>query len=168
MIANHYAMTGEFGLMQLTVTTDRQVVKVLFDWDLLESLAKYKWRPLRQFLVADVAGEPTLLHRYIGQATPLQRLQFKDGNPCNLRRGNIEVIRRRQYRYTPRAHKDSTTQYLGVRLRKHHKKYQAKVTRGGKPTIIGSSYRTAEEAARAYDAWSKRFDPNTNRLNFRD
>lgn len=111
----------------------------------------------------DRAGEPLHL-RLFPMADEVDHL---DHNGLNCRRSNLRPLTGAKTRTlqnaNTRAHKDGAIGLKGVRALKG--KYQARITVRGRRRPLGC-YRTAEEAARAYDRAAQKHFPGVAFLNF--
>lgn len=91
------------------------------------------------------------MHRLLLSAGKNEMVDHKDGNGLNNQRSNLRKCTRSQNAANSAVARNSTTGYKGVR--KHHKsgKFEASIQCNGKRVWIGCTYKTAEEAAIAYN-----------------
>lgn len=111
----------------------------------------------------DRAGGPLHLRLF-----PMaDEVDHRDHDGLNCRRSNLRPLTGAKTRTlqnaNTRAHKDGRIGLKGVRALKG--KYQARITVRGKRRPLGC-FRTAEEAARAYDRAAARHFPGVAHLNF--
>lgn len=101
------------------------------------------------------------LHRLITGALPHQKVDHINGNTLDNRRANLRLCSHAQNMRNRKAQKNSSRKYKGVGKNKTCATFTASA--GGK--YIGS-FKTAEEAARAYDAKAKDLWGEFARTNF--
>lgn len=109
-----------------------------------------------------------VLHRLIAGAKEGQHVDHRNGNALDNRRCNLRICTIAQnVRNTPKR-KTNTSGYKGVikrSLKDGSFSWTAIIRKDGKMTNLGS-YRTAEDAARAYDAEAKNLHGEFAHLNF--
>lgn len=92
-----------------------------------------------------------------------------NGNSLDNRRENLRLCTNSQNRKNSKRHKDNTTGFKGVRFSKRKykldKPYQAIIQCDKKVYILGY-FKTAVEAAKAYDLKAKELHKDFARLNF--
>lgn len=77
-------------------------------------------------------------------------IHYKDRNPLNLKRNNLEVISREKTQYKKGMSKNNTSGYKGVSWNKHAKKYSANIKVQGKAKFLGY-YSSVHDAGLAYN-----------------
>ncbi len=83
-------------------------------------------------------------------------IYYRDGNPLNLRRSNIQVVARRTANYGQKRPKSNTSGYKGVSWNKHAKKYSASIRVNRKSKFLGY-YARKMDAAMAYNSAAKKY-----------
>lgn len=104
------------------------------------------------------------MHRLIMKATKDFEVDHINGNTLDNRRVNLRVCIREQNGKNMGRHKDSRSQYKGVRLTRGGRKWQARIWDGEREIFLGG-YDTAEEAALVYNDAAKRLHGEYARLN---
>lgn len=123
------------------------------DW---EKVKNYKWfahvRPKRTYAVSSsIKGKTIYMHRLILSAPENMEVDHKDGDGLNNRRDNLRFATSKQNNANAyRA--QNVSGYVGVNVTPAGR-WQARARKGGTRYHIGV-FDTAEEAARAYDAWT--------------
>lgn len=114
-------------------------------------------------------GKRTLLkmHREILGAEPGVDVDHVDGNTLNNQRDNLRLCNRQQNTFNSRGQKNSVSKYKGVSWHKHTRKWFAQIGVNGKNIFLGY-YDTPEEAARARDTASLKYQGEFAYLNFGD
>lgn len=112
----------------------------------------------------------TLLHRFILDAPDGVLVDHKDGNTLDCRRRNLRIATSAQNVHNSIVPKHNVTGFKGVgyhqaRALTRPACYRARIMLSGKRLQIGW-FRTAEEAARAYDAKARELFGEFARLNF--
>lgn len=107
------------------------------------------------------------LHRFLVNALPFFDVDHRDGNTMNYRRRNLRICLRSQNMANIKAHKDSTSGFKGVSWRKSANKWEARIMVSGKRYELGR-FKTAEEAASAYNQAALKFFGSFARLNIID
>lgn len=92
-----------------------------------------------------------------------------NGNSLDNRRENLRICSNAENRRNSKINKRNNTGFKGVRKAKRtlDKPYQALIGYKGKQYILGY-YKTAKQAARAYDLKAKELHKEFARLNFRE
>jgi len=105
------------------------------------------------------------MHRVI-MNTPIHlEVDHVDHNTLNNQRYNLRNCSHCQNSKNQKSHKDSTSKYKGV-FQKRPDRFQSHITQNGKIIHLGT-YKTEEEAARAYDEAAKRLHGKFAYLNFK-
>ncbi len=128
------------------------------DWNVV---AGFRWYAVRRchrfYAVASVAmtKRKILMHRLLTNPPRDKDVHHIDGNGLNNTRANLKVICRRDHISTYSTHKNNKVGYKGVIFRPPQRGrsafFIAHVMRNRK-AVFTRFFRTAEEAARAYDA----------------
>jgi hypothetical protein len=123
-------------------------------------LAAFKWtlvqRRGKTYACAKIAGRFKYLHRLIAEQVygliPRGKIvdHYPDPDGLNCQRTNLRLCTRSQNMGNSKAHADKAGKYKGVSLDKATGKYVAQICCNKKHIKIGR-YKTAIEAARAYD-----------------
>lgn len=101
-----------------------------------------------------------LQHMIVGKPPEGKRIFFKDKNPLNCTKANIEFLSYSEYGHM--THKKTEDKYLGVIL-----EYIARIRVNNKLKVIGV-YDSAQEAAKAYDLEAKKVYGDKAVLNFEE
>lgn len=105
---------------------------------------------------------PVLLHRYLLQAEPTENVDHRDGNGLNNRRENLRKASNSQNGMNMKARVGGSSKFKGVW---RPTRWRAEI-RVDYTTIRLGSFRTEEEAARAYDDAARRLFGEFARVNF--
>lgn len=130
------------------------------DWPAVKDIRwrAYKGRAGQWYAVATARGGYTLrMHRILTQATSGQQVDHKDGDGLNNRRDNLRTCTASENQRNRKKIKSSSG-YKGVCLntvQKLRKPWQCHIKVNGKQIHLGM-YRTAKQAAKAYDAAARR------------
>ncbi len=119
----------------------------------------------RKYAGRKVDGRPFLMHNAI---CPVQKGMHTDhinGNSLDNRRANLRTCTPAQNLQNCVLRKDNTTGFKGVNYHKASKAFRGQITAHKKRRYLGY-FKTAEEAARAYDAEARRLHGPFARLNF--
>lgn len=106
-----------------------------------------------------------IFHRLIMDAPKGMVVDHINGNTRDNRRCNLRVCTQSQNTQNGRKHEDNTSGYKGVFFWKTRGCWKAVIMAAGKVDSKGQ-YKTAEEAARAYDEKAKRLHGPFAKLNF--
>lgn len=137
-----------------------------------EEVAQFKWfangTPGRFYAARHrrVGGkqETILLHRFLMRAEVGQEVDHRNGDTLDNRRANLRVCTHKQNGRNARTPTHNTSGFKGVGQR--GKLWRAYLVDGGKQIHVGSSFATAEDAARAYDVEAVRRFGQYARTNF--
>lgn len=114
-------------------------------------------------------GEPrktVLMHRAVFGITELDPdIDHRDGDGLNNQKVNLRLATRSGNAANIKVRKDSQSGLKGVYWAPRHKKYSAQITTGGKQIWLGY-FKTAEEAARAFDRAAIKHHGEFARTNF--
>lgn len=102
------------------------------------------------------------LHRFLLDAPKGIHVDHINGDTLDNRRANLRLATARQNVRNSRKPRNSTTGYKGVHLDRTQGTYRVQLR------VAMSGFRTAEEAARAYDDLARKFYGEFARLNFPD
>ena len=105
---------------------------------------------------------PVLMHRYLLQANPGERVDHQDGNGLNNRRENIRKATSSQNGMNARAQVGGSSKFKGVW---RPTRWRAEIRVNYKTIHLGS-FATEEEAAHAYDEAARRLFGEFARVNF--
>ena len=128
----------------------------------LERVKKYSWCFSKTgYLVANIQGKVTKLHRFILQAKNGEIVDHIDGNPANNSRNNLRICTLSENA------KNSKSKSLGIRKRKN--KWVARIVVNYNELYLGT-YDTQEEALAARQKAEIKyygiFAPSTSRQSF--
>lgn len=102
------------------------------------------------------------LHTFL---TGWPEVDHRNGDGLNNRRENLRRVSRTQNNANARLRKDSTSGFKGVSWQKRDRTWYARIVVSGQRRFLGC-FRTAEEAARAYDAAARELFGEFARPNF--
>jgi hypothetical protein len=132
------------------------------DFDRVNAL---RWRRSMRGYVRSQSGssQEILLHRFVMDAKSGTRITFRDGDRSNCKRGNLVIathsdIAARRQRLVGRHG------YIGVN-QNYDKRFRASIDIRGTHFTLGF-FKTAEQAARIYDAASRYHHGSLARTNF--
>lgn len=124
------------------------------------------WYAERRTLASEGRGRRNVaMHAFLMRPDPGLEVDHRDGDGLNNRRSNLRVCVRAHNLLNRRLRSDNSTGFKGVALRGG--RYFARVQAFGQEHSLGY-YRTAEEAARAYDRGARVHHGEFARLNFPD
>lgn len=108
----------------------------------------------------------TRIHRLLlGATDPKIQVDHINGNKLDNRKKNLRLATNQQNQYNVGLRKDNTSGYKGVSWYKKGKKWHAAIRNGNKSIHLGY-FKTAVEAARAYDKAAVEFFGEYAYLNF--
>lgn len=128
-------------------------------------LARFKWhaavRAHTVYAARNVrrggVGSLVLLHREVLNAAKGVQVDHMNRDGLDCRRENLRVATASQNQANSAHRRHASAPYKGVRWKKDHKKWEARIRFGGRDLHIGY-FATAKEAACAYNAEAvKRF-----------
>lgn len=153
---NDYEDCGEY----IKVFDDTHEHYFTIDSDDLALISQYRWtKDTDNYWLCTIDKKAKRVHQVLFGT----KCDHKDGNPSNNRRSNLRPCTDMQNAWNMGKHKDNQSGYKGVS--KHRKKYSARICKNGIQEVIGS-FKTPEEAARAYDQRAKELFGEWARLNF--
>lgn len=107
------------------------------------------------------------LHRVIMGVTDSKiMVDHINGNPLDNRKCNLRLCTNAENCRNQKRKSTNIIGYKGVSKVTGLNLYQVRITLNGKTTQIGSSYKTPEEAAKAYDEAAIKYHGEFARLNF--
>ena len=125
----------------------------IFDEEDLELVKSRRWRIVGGYVSATPVGEETgkiLLHRLIVSAEDDDIVDHIDRDPSNNRRSNLRLADKYDNMHNMKLNCRNTTGFKGVYMDKRNGRFVATLQNRGETVRLGS-YKTKEEAARAYD-----------------
>jgi hypothetical protein len=159
--------------MKLIPLTQGQVAKVSDEW--YEELNKYKWqaqycphtKSYYAVRTSTLLGKQkmTMMHRVIAGTPDGMETDHKDGDTLNNLPDNLRNSTHAQNGCNRGKDVDNASGFKGVRP--HGKNWQAIIGVDGK-TICLHTFKTREDAARAYDEAAKKYHGKFARLNFEE
>lgn len=102
-----------------------------------------------------VNGKKTYLHRFVMQAGSGELVDHVDCDGLNCQRGNLRFLSKSAN--TIRRGAISKTGFKGVTFDKSRNRFMAKHCADSRGVVFLGRYVTAEEAARAYDAYARKY-----------
>lgn len=146
-------------------------MKMMVDDEDFETLSRFRWSWSKSrsthYATADIGERKRVLaHRLILGFPPKNvYVDHIDMNGLNNQKSNLRKCTRNQNCQYARKRKDNTSGYRGVNF--HRGYYIARIRVNCKRYYIGN-FKTAEEAARAYDREAKKHHKQFASLNFKE
>lgn len=112
-----------------------------------------------------IRGKTTFMHRLIACPGEGQEVDHINGNKLDNRRSNLRCCSHLENCFNRKNNKNNSSGYRGVYRDKRRPSWRSYVRVGRKQCDLGS-FKTAEDAARAYDASAKKLYGEFARLNF--
>lgn len=144
--------------------------EVLIDQKYLKILSKNKWKA--NVAEHTVYAEHTKLgsmHRKImileGYNIKGKQIDHKDGNGLNNLISNLRICSNTQNARNQNKHKNNTSGYKGVSLRKDRNKWVAKIRIDNNKRIFLGHFDNKEDAARAYNKAALKYHGEFAKLN---
>jgi hypothetical protein len=118
------------------------------DRDDIEIALRYEWKG--DHLTCGEGPDSIVLAHLILEPLPGHYIDHKDGNPLNNTRANLRQATPQQNTFNRRKSRTSPNAYKGITYKRWKKRWVAQMSHNGTTRYLGK-YKTAEEAARAYD-----------------
>jgi hypothetical protein len=146
-----------------------QGYKAIVDDDMYDELIKYKWCAHKMIRNGTVYA--TRLERMhfsvVGYPNKGMVVDHINGNGLDNRRENLRIITNQNNIRCQGINRNNTSGYRGVSWHKGKQRWEAKIRVNGHRLSLGR-YKTAEEAARAYDAVAREYFKEFAKPNFPD
>jgi len=97
-----------------------------------------------------ISGKCITMHQFLVNAPKGFQVDHKDGNGLNNQKINLRACTQKQNSANLRKNKRNTAGFKGVHFNRSRNIFQSYITPDGKHIYLGS-YKTAQEAAIAYD-----------------
>ena len=139
----------------------------LVDADNYEWLSQWKWCYRQGYAVRSVKrkgrNQTILMHRQIAAARPEEDVDHRNGNGLDNRCRNLRFCDQGLNNRNNSVRKDCQSGYKGVGLTDSGS-YRMRIWNGTKEVTL--YFKTARQAAMAYDIWAKELFGDFARLNF--
>jgi hypothetical protein len=143
-----------------------QGFKTIVDDSLYDELNKYKWCAHKMRNKTVYATRLVRLHHLvIGFPPPGFVVDHINGNGLDNRRENLRFVSNQNNIRNQGMNKNNTSGYRGVSWHKGKQRWEAKIRVNNARLSLGR-YKTAEEAAHAYDKAAKEYFKEFAKLNF--
>lgn len=151
------------------IPLSRGYVAVVDDCD--EGLAAHKWyasvRRHNVYACRKAGGRVLYLHREVLCAAPGVHVDHRDGDGLNCRRANLRAASRFENEQNRGKNRNNRSGFKGVSRSASVRGWVAKISAHGRQRHLGV-FRTAEDAARAYDAAASALHGEFAFQNFRE
>jgi hypothetical protein len=138
---------------------------VLVDDDDYDRLSRYRWYFTGGYATRYYKRRFIMMHRDILPAPPGKEVDHINGNRLDNRRCNLRLATRTQNCFNRGPARNSATGYKGVSVRREDGLYVAYFKMERHRSYLGS-YKTAEEAAKAYDCAARYYAGEFAKTNF--
>jgi len=135
-----------------------------YKWTAMHVPRSKKWYARRGFKGSDGKQKTMLLHRFILGAPSDKQVDHINNDGLDNRRANLRLCTNAQNHHNMGLTTRNKTGFKGI-MRKSNGRYLVHVRAQNKVYHVGT-FRTAEEAARAYDSKAKELHGEFARLNF--
>jgi hypothetical protein len=156
---------------EIKVESKGQIYKVLVDADDYERLSRFRWfmtKNKRGYMYAVRSLDrrrQISMHREIMNPPKDRMVDHANGNTLDNRKSNLRVCSRAQNAINSIKARSAEQRFKGVTFNKADQCFHAAITQDRQVKYIGS-YRTAMEAALAYDKFAMHIHGEFAKLNF--
>ncbi len=125
------------------------------------------WNGHRWYAITKIDSQRVLMHRFVLAAAPDQQIDHINGDGLDNRRSQLRFVTSQQNSMNRGLRRGANNQYKGVSMTNppSMSTWKAQILVDGKRLYLGS-YRTPEDAAKAYDAAAKEHFGEFAWLNF--
>lgn len=139
--------------------------EVLVDEADFDYLNQWKWFAHQGYVVRKEKGKGILMHRVIMDTPKGLQTDHINHDGFDNRRTNLRIVTQRQNLFNQRLYKNNTSGFKGVSRYSRTGKWKAQIQVNGFRKGLGY-FRTAVQAAMAYDLWAKDLYGEHAQLNF--